>query len=85
MQVCESSGKAYTYLDIHDSSRGFGAGLQAELGLSPQDIVGIVLPNRPEFMIVFFGILDFGCVASPTNPAYNICRLRQVSLNELNS
>jgi long-chain acyl-CoA synthetase len=73
MQVCGSSGKAYTYRDIHDSSKGFGAGLQAELGLSPQDIVGVILPNCPEFVITFFGIVDIGCVASPMNPAYKLC------------
>jgi long-chain acyl-CoA synthetase len=37
-------------------------------GLRPGDRVGVMLPNGPEFAVVFYGILHAGGVAVPLNP-----------------
>jgi long-chain acyl-CoA synthetase len=38
-------------------------------GLRPGDRVGVMLPNEPEFAVVFYGVLHAGGVVVPLNPA----------------
>jgi long-chain acyl-CoA synthetase len=38
-------------------------------GLRPGDRVGVMLPNGPEFAVVFYGVLHAGGVVVPLNPA----------------
>ena len=38
-------------------------------GLQPGDPVGVMLPSRPEFAVVFYGVLHAGGVVVPLNPA----------------
>ena len=45
------------------------AGL-AELGVKKGDRVGIFMPNSPQFVMVYFGILKAGGVVVATNPLY---------------
>jgi len=42
-----------------------GAGL--ERGLRPGDAVGLQLPNLPQFLVAYFGILKAGAVVVPMN------------------
>jgi long-chain acyl-CoA synthetase len=44
------------------------AGLLAQRGVSAGDRVGLMLPNVPEFAIVYFGLLRAGAVVVPMNP-----------------
>jgi long-chain acyl-CoA synthetase len=37
-------------------------------GLQPGDRVGVMLPNTPEFAVVFYGVLHAGGVVVPLNP-----------------
>jgi len=34
------------------------------------EIVGIILPNCPQYVVVMLGILEAGLIASPMNAAY---------------
>ncbi|MBF6589090.1 MAG: long-chain fatty acid--CoA ligase [Ktedonobacterales bacterium] len=40
------------------------------LGVRPGDRVSLCLPNVPQFVIAFFGVLKVGAVVVPTNPLY---------------
>src|SRR3982751_999400 len=46
------------------------AGALASLGVKKGDRVGIFMPNTPQFVMVFFGILKAGGVVVATNPLY---------------
>jgi long-chain acyl-CoA synthetase len=46
------------------------AGALASLGVRKGDRVGIFMPNTPQFVMVFFGILKAGGVVVATNPLY---------------
>ncbi len=46
------------------------AGLLRDRGLRPGDRVGIMLPNIPEFAVVYFGVLRAGAVVVPMNPMF---------------
>jgi long-chain acyl-CoA synthetase len=55
-----------TYRELSDIVRRFAAVL-SEAGVRPGDKVGVMIPNRPEFTIAYFGILHAGGVVVPLN------------------
>ena len=62
-------GKRMTYKDIREASDHFAAGLQAR-GVRKGDRVALLLPNSPQFIIAYYGILKAGAVIVPLNPLY---------------
>jgi long-chain acyl-CoA synthetase len=62
-------GKRMTYGNLRDASNRFAAGLQG-LGVQPGDRVALLLPNSPQFIIAYYGILKAGAVVVPLNPLY---------------
>jgi long-chain acyl-CoA synthetase len=44
------------------------AGLVRDRGIRPGDRVGVMLPNIPEFAVVYYGVLRAGGVVVPMNP-----------------
>jgi long-chain acyl-CoA synthetase len=59
-------GGQVTYAELEAASDRFAVGLLSR-GLSPGDAVGLQLPNVPQFVIAYFGILKAGCVVVPMN------------------
>jgi long-chain acyl-CoA synthetase len=59
-------GGRVTYAELDALSDSFATGLR-ERGLYPGDAIGLQLPNIPQFVIAYFGILKAGCVAVPMN------------------
>ncbi|HHW11470.1 MAG TPA: long-chain fatty acid--CoA ligase [Firmicutes bacterium] len=65
---------AFIYLDQKWTYREFNAlvskmaNVLIELGLNPGDTAGIYLPNSPQFLIAYYGILRSGGIAVPINP-----------------
>ncbi|MGY1704809.1 AMP-binding protein [Geodermatophilus sp. SYSU D00697] len=57
-------GGALSYVELDAASDRFAAGLAAR-GLSPGDAVALQLPNVPQFLAAYFGILKAGCVVVP--------------------
>ena len=55
-----------TYAELNDATARV-AGLMLERGLEPGDRVGVMLPNTPEFAIVYSGVLRAGGVVVPMN------------------
>ena len=62
-------GERLTYAQLDEQANIFAAGLQG-LGVQAGDRVAIILPNSPQFIVAFFGVLKAGAVAVPLNPAY---------------
>jgi long-chain acyl-CoA synthetase len=59
-------GGRLTYADLDALSDRFAAGLRAS-GVRPGDTVGLQLPNIPQFLIAYFGMLKAGCIGVPLN------------------
>jgi long-chain acyl-CoA synthetase len=56
-----------SYRDLDDASARV-ASLLAARNVGPGDPVGIMLPNVPQFAVVYFGVLRAGGVVVPMNP-----------------
>jgi len=59
-------GGRITYAELDALTDHFARGLQAE-GFARGTRIGLQLPNIPQFVISYFGILKAGCVAVPMN------------------
>jgi acyl-CoA synthetase (AMP-forming)/AMP-acid ligase II len=66
---CGLTGRKYTFGELYKYSRAFAASL-IHAGFKKGDILGVVLPNVPEYAIVYLGALEAGLIVSPVNPAY---------------
>ena len=62
-------GRDFTYAQVADASARFANAL-ASLGVKPGDRVAILLPNLPQYVFAFFGILEAGAVVVNNNPLY---------------
>ena len=61
--------RAMTYGQLDEAVNQFAAGLQ-ELDVKKGDRVALMLPNCPQFVIAFYGILRAGAIAVPCNFLY---------------
>ena len=43
-----------------------------DAGMKPGDRVGVMLPNRPDFVAAFYAVLQAGGVVVPMNPAQSV-------------
>jgi long-chain acyl-CoA synthetase len=64
-----SLGASLTYRELAAEVDHFAAALYA-LGVRKGDRVALMLPNLPQFVIAFFGILKLGAIVVNTNPQY---------------
>ena len=64
-----SIGARLTYRELADQVDRFAAALHA-LGVRKGDRVALMLPNLPQFVIAFYGILKLGAIVVNTNPQY---------------
>ena len=65
------TGKKYiptkiTYAELDRKASNFAKNLYS-LGVRNKDRIALFLPNFPEFVIAFFGILKLGCIVTPLN------------------
>lgn len=63
------SGRTYTYAQLADATRR-AAGWFHERGFGKGAVVGILLPNLPEYFIVFHGVVSIGGTVTTINPTY---------------
>lgn len=62
-------GAVITYREMNALSDSIAAAL-ADMGVKKGDRVGIFMPNTPQFVMTYFGILKAGGVVVATNPLY---------------
>ena len=69
LQVCGFNGREYTYEMAYSMIKKFGSGL-LRMGAKKGDVLGMVVPNFPEFPIAFFGAAGVGVTVTTMNPTY---------------
>ncbi|MDX1417402.1 MAG: long-chain fatty acid--CoA ligase, partial [Candidatus Promineifilaceae bacterium] len=63
-------GKEITYRELNEAATGVAAGLVAS-GFKKGDRAVIYMPNTPQFVMIYFGILRAGGIVIATNPLYS--------------
>jgi long-chain acyl-CoA synthetase len=72
--ACIFYGSEISYAELDELSDRFAALLVAS-GVASGDRVAVFLPNCPQFLIAFFGILKLGAVHVPVNPLFREAEL----------
>jgi len=67
--VCGMTGRSYTFEVAHALSKKFGSAL-LRMGGKKGDVMGMVLPNIPEFPLVFLGAAGVNIAITTMNPTY---------------
>ena len=78
--VCDQ-GVRWTWSELRDRARRFASGLIA-LGLEPGDRIGMLAPNRAEWIVTQFGSAYAGLILVNINPAYRTPEL-EYALNKV--
>ncbi len=68
-------GREISYAELDRLSDRVAAHVAAR-GLQPGDRVALMMPNMPQFIAVFFGVLKAGCVHVPINPMFKRLEIR---------
>ena len=69
------SGKSYSLGEVRDLSRRLASGL-LRLGCEPGQVVAAVLPNCPEYAVLFMAASEAGLVLTTLNPVYTQGEIR---------
>ena len=62
-------GTCISYRELNDLTTRFAQGLR-RLGVQTGDRVALMLPNIPQAVIAYYGVLKAGAIVTPTNPLY---------------
>jgi long-chain acyl-CoA synthetase len=62
-------GAVVTYKEMNDISNRVAAAL-VDMGVKKGDRVGMFMPNTPQFVMIYYGILKAGAAVVATNPLY---------------
>ncbi len=62
-------GARISYRELNDLTTCFALGLR-RLGVKTGDRVALMLPNIPQAVIAYYGVLKAGAIVTPTNPLY---------------
>src|SRR5215204_5085418 len=73
MVVAGGNKQSYAQVDARSSSL---AAAMSELGLGAGDLVPIILPNRPEWIVALLACAKLGATAVPVNPRLNYHELK---------
>ena len=68
-------GTRITYKELYSQARSF-AGFLKSLDVGKGDVVGLLLPNSPQFVIAYYGSLFAGAAVSPMNVLYTPSEIR---------
>ena len=63
-------GKTYSYRELHRKVSSFARGLH-EMGYGKGSKIGLFLPNCPQYVIAYYGILRAGATVVNYNPLYS--------------
>src|SRR4051794_28109577 len=74
-RALEFFGRSMSYARLQNAVDRFAESLR-RLGLDKGDRIAVILPNCPQEIIAFFGILRVGAIVVPTNPLYTASELR---------
>ncbi|XP_037036724.1 4-coumarate--CoA ligase 1-like [Bradysia coprophila] len=73
--TCGVTGRKYTYSKLRDHCAALAVRLQTKFNLKQGDVVGICLPNVPEYAICLLGASEAGITTTTINPIYTAAEI----------
>ena len=70
-----ATGSQLTFTEARTLARAFGSGL-LRLGANKGDVMAIVMPNSPDYVVTFLGASEAGLVVTTLNPVYTSHEIR---------
>merc|ERR1719193_2810418 len=70
-----ATGTQLTFTEARSLARAFGSGL-LRLGANKGDVMAIVMPNSPDYVVTFLGASEAGLVVTTLNPVYTSHEIR---------
>lgn len=64
------TGRSYTYGMLRMLVNRCAQALLGHCCLKPREVVGLMLPNIPEYVIVCYGAIEAGLTVTAVNPLY---------------
>ncbi|XP_072930548.1 uncharacterized protein [Epargyreus clarus] len=70
--VCGITNRSYTYRKLHEYAQNFAATLRtsAQLQIKDGDVIGVMMPNSPEYPIAVLGAMQAGAIVTTFNPIH---------------
>lgn len=65
-----ASGRTLTFAELRPTVSALASALYHEHGLRKRDVSAVLLPNCPDYFVIFHGIASLGAVLSTLNPLY---------------
>ena len=72
------TGRSYTYEKSRQSCTLFAQALVSKLKLKKGEVIGLLLPNIPEYAIAIYGAIEAGIVVTFVNPLYTSSELTKI-------
>jgi len=70
-----ATGSQLTFTEARSLAKAFGSGL-LRLGANKGDVMAIVMPNSPDYVVTFLGASEAGLVVTTLNPIYTSHEIR---------
>ena len=80
LQVDGARGDSYSLAEARDLAGQLARGLLG-LGVQPGDVLAVLLPNCPEYVIAMLGASEAGMTVTTLNPAYTAGEIRGQLVN----
>lgn len=77
MITCGATGRSYKYGEGRVLCQNFAKSLLTKVGLKPGEVVGILMPNIPEYVIAIHGALEAGLTVTVVNPLYTVGEIKR--------
>ncbi|KAI8547024.1 hypothetical protein RHMOL_Rhmol07G0163800 [Rhododendron molle] len=78
--IDSTSGHTIPYSDLYPLVKSMASGLH-QMGISPGDVVLILLPNSIYFPVIVFGVLYLGAVVTTMNPLSTLPEIKKQTLD----
>ncbi|KAF3786901.1 Acetyl-coenzyme A synthetase 1 [Nymphaea thermarum] len=74
------TGESFSFKDFRTIVARAASGF-SQLGVRKGDVVLIIAPNSPQFLICFFGVLSVGAIVTTVNPLYTSSEVAKQALD----
>ncbi|XP_075233966.1 uncharacterized protein LOC142331766 [Lycorma delicatula] len=77
MITCGSTGRSYKYSEGRFITKSFGSALLSTTRLKKGDVIGLLMPNIPEYVFAIHGALEAGLLVTFVNPLYTVGEVKR--------